>query len=108
MPPEGFEDGPTEDAADENVEVPEDAALPWPDVPRVKAWWAKNAARFAGGTRYFLGLPVSIGSCRAVLTTGFQRQRVAAAHVLSLLEPGTPLFNTSAPAWRQHSRESSG
>jgi hypothetical protein len=30
-----------------------------------------------------------------------QRQRILAAHYLCLLDPGTPLFNTSAPAWRQ-------
>jgi hypothetical protein len=28
-------------------------------------------------------------------------QRILAAHYLCLLEPGTPLFNTSAPALRQ-------
>jgi hypothetical protein len=36
-----------------------------------------------------------------VLKTGHQRQRILAAHYLCLLNPGTPLFNTSAPAWRQ-------
>jgi hypothetical protein len=35
------------------------------------------------------------------LKTGFQRQRIAAAEYLTLLAPGTPLFNTAAPAWRQ-------
>jgi hypothetical protein len=36
-----------------------------------------------------------------VLKTGLQRQRMLAAHHASLLRPGTPLFNTAAPAWRQ-------
>jgi hypothetical protein len=36
-----------------------------------------------------------------VLKNSFQRQRVLAARALCLLEPGTPLFNTGAPAWRQ-------
>jgi uncharacterized protein (TIGR02270 family) len=101
LPPEDFEDGPTDDPADENVEVPEDVALPWPDVARVKAWWERNSGRFNSASRYFLGAPLSAESCKAALKTGFQRQRVAAAHHLSLLAPGTPLFNTSAPAWRQ-------
>ncbi len=105
LPPEGFDEGPTDDPADENVEVPEDAALPWPDVTRIKAWWAKHASRFAADTRYFLGLPLGADSCRAVLETGFQSQRVRAARFLSLIEPGTPLFNTSAPAWRQQPRQ---
>jgi uncharacterized protein (TIGR02270 family) len=101
MPPEDFEDGPTEDPEDENVDVPEDVTLPWPDVPRVKSWWEKNRGRFATGTRYFLGAPVTAASCVEVLKAGFQRQRVAAALHLTLLKPGTPLFNTSAPARRQ-------
>jgi uncharacterized protein (TIGR02270 family) len=101
MPPEGFEDGPTEDPADENVEVPEDVALPWPDVARVEAWWQKNASRFSLSTRYFLGAPVSTESCIGALKTGFQRQRIAASQYLCLINPGMPLFNTSAPARRQ-------
>ena len=36
-----------------------------------------------------------------LLREGFQRQRIAAAEYLCLLQPGTPLFNTRAPAWRQ-------
>lgn len=36
-----------------------------------------------------------------LLREGFQRQRIAAAEYLCLLQPGTPLFYTSAPAWRQ-------
>lgn len=101
MPPDGFEDGPTEDPADENVEVPEDVALPWPDVPRITSWWREHGERFNGSGRYFLGRPVTAESCLQVLRTGFQRQRIAAARHLTLLNPGTPLFNTSAPARRQ-------
>ena len=40
-------------------------------------------------------------NCVHVLKHGYQRQRILAAHYLCLLRPGTPLFNTSAPAWRQ-------
>ncbi|WP_431108721.1 TIGR02270 family protein [Variovorax paradoxus] len=101
MPPDGFEDGPTDDPDDENVELPEDIALPWPDVEKVRAWWAKNGARFAPGVRLFMGQPVSLEGCTKVLREGFQRQRVAAALHLCLLEPRAPLFATSAPAWRQ-------
>jgi hypothetical protein len=39
--------------------------------------------------------------CIDVLKSGYQRQRILAAHYLCRLNPGTPLFNTSAPAWRQ-------
>ena len=101
MPPDGFEDGPTDDPDDENVELPEDIALPWPDVDKVRAWWARNGPSFAPGVRLFMGQPVSLDGCTKVLREGFQRQRVASALHLCLLEPRAPLFATSAPAWRQ-------
>lgn len=100
-PPDGFEDGPTDDPDDDNVELPEDIALPWPDIDKVRAWWQRNGARFAPGGRLFMGQPVSPGSCQGVLSQGFQRQRLAAALHLALLDARAPLFATSAPAWRQ-------
>lgn len=100
-PPDDFEDGPSEDPDDENVDLPEDVALPWPDVERVRRWWQANASRFTPGVRCFLGQPVSGAACVQTLREGFQRRRVAAALHRSLLEPGMPLFATSAPAWRQ-------
>jgi uncharacterized protein (TIGR02270 family) len=99
--PENFESGPSDDPDDENVDMDPDDGLPWPDVKKVEAWWAAHGGRFQKGQRYFLGQPVSRGHCIDVLKQGYQRQRILAAHDLSLLEPGTPLFNTSAPAWRQ-------
>lgn len=99
--PEGFEDGPTEDPADESVDVPEDTALPWPDQARVNSWWERNRSQFAVSTRSFLGRPVTAESCVGALRAGFQRQRIVAAQQLCVRTPGTPLFNTSAPAWRQ-------
>lgn len=101
MPPDDFEDGPTDDPDDENVELPEDIALPWPDVERIKQWWDRHQTHFPSGARCFLGQPVTQAHCTGVLRQGFQRQRVAAALHLSLLQPGIPLFPTSAPAWRQ-------
>lgn len=71
------------------------------DVAQAQRWWDANASRFTPGQRYFMGAPVTREHCIAVLNHGHQRQRILAAHYLSLLEPGTPLFNTSAPAWRQ-------
>jgi uncharacterized protein (TIGR02270 family) len=99
--PDGFESGPTENPDDENVDMDPDEGLPWPDVKKVEQWWAANASRFQKGQRYFMGEPVTRAHCIDVLKTGYQRQRILAAHYLCLLEPGTPLFNTSAPAWRQ-------
>ena len=99
--PEEFESGPTDDLNDPNVDVDPDEGLPWPDPQKVAKWWAANNSRFPKGTRYFLGKPVTWENCVEVLKNGYQRQRVLAAQYLCLLRPGTPLFNTSAPAWRQ-------
>jgi uncharacterized protein (TIGR02270 family) len=99
--PENFELGPSDDPDDPNVEMDPDDGLPWPDVQKIEKWWAANSARFSPGTRYFMGAPVTREHCIEVLKNGYQRQRILAAHYLCLLNPGTPLFNTSAPAWRQ-------
>lgn len=100
-PPENFESGPNDDPDDDNVEMDPDGDLPWPDVEKVEKWWAANGSRFQSGQRYFMGAPVTREHCIKVLKNGYQRQRILAAHYLCLLNPGTPLFNTSAPAWRQ-------
>lgn len=99
--PEDTNVGPNDNPDDDNVDMDPDEGLPWPDVAKVDAWWAANAARFPPGQRYFMGAPVTREHCIHVLKTGYQRQRILAAQYLCLLEPGTPLFNTSAPAWRQ-------
>jgi uncharacterized protein (TIGR02270 family) len=99
--PKDFESGPTDNPEDGDVELDADDGLPWPDPEKVGAWWAANESRFQQGTRYFMGQPVTREHCVHVLKTGYQRQRILAAHYLCLLDPGTPLFNTSAPAWRQ-------
>ena len=100
-PPENFEPGPTDDPNDPNVEMDPDEGLPWPDAELIRQWWDANRRRFTEGVRYFMGAPVTREHCISVLKSGFQRQRILAAHYLCLLEPGTALFNTSAPAWRQ-------
>jgi uncharacterized protein (TIGR02270 family) len=100
-PPEGVEFGPNDDPEDDNVAMDEDDSLPWPDQARIQGWWDANKFRFTNGERYFLGAPVTHEHCIHILKEGYQRQRIAAALYLCLLEPGTKLFPTSAPAWRQ-------
>ncbi len=99
--PEGFNAGPNDDPKDHNVAMDADDDLPWPDADLVSAWWDKNSGRFQGGTRHFLGKPVSTEPLRVVLGTGLQRQRTAAALELALLNSGKPLFEVRAPASRQ-------
>jgi uncharacterized protein (TIGR02270 family) len=100
-PPDEIEFGPNDDPEDDNVAMDEDDSLPWPDPAKVQDWWTANMQRFAPGVRYFVGEPPSRDHCLGVLRDGYQRQRIAAAEHLCLLEPGRPLFNTAAPAWRQ-------
>lgn len=100
-PPKNVESGPNDNPDDDNVAMDEDDGLPWPDAVKLQAWWDGNHQRFEPGVRYFMGERVTVEHCKQVLRDGFQRQRVAAAEYLCLLTPGTPLFPTSAPAWRQ-------
>jgi uncharacterized protein (TIGR02270 family) len=100
-PPPTIEPQPTDEADDTDVATDPDDDLRWPDAARIERWWSSNGSRFQPGTRYFMGAPVTWEHCVEVLKTGYQRQRILAAHYLCLLRPGTPLFNTSAPAWRQ-------
>ncbi|HEU4853767.1 MAG TPA: TIGR02270 family protein [Nitrosospira sp.] len=99
--PEGVEFGPNDNPEDENVAMDEDDNLPWPDPAKIQAWWEDNKSHFKNDERYFMGAPVSREHCIQVLKEGYQRQRIAAAQYLCLLEPGAQLFPTSAPAWRQ-------
>lgn len=99
--PEEMNLGPTDDPEDGDVSMDADDSLPWPDPEKIGAWWLASGHRFAAGARYFMGEHPSPAHCLSVLKSGFQRQRKAAAVHLCLLNPGTPLFNTAAPAWRQ-------
>lgn len=96
--------GPNDDPDDDDTSMDEDAGLPWPDPARLEAWLQREGQHLVGGVRWFMGAPASSGRCLHVLRHGFQRQRSAAAVHLSLLAPGTPLFDTAAPAGRQQRR----
>jgi uncharacterized protein (TIGR02270 family) len=99
--PAAVEGGPTDNPTDDNVGLHPDKGLPWPDVRKIQAWWTATTGRFQPGRRFFMGAAVTREHCIDVLKSGYQRQRILAACYCCLLDPGTPLFNTSAPAWRQ-------
>jgi uncharacterized protein (TIGR02270 family) len=99
--PVGFTGGPTDDPADDNVEMDPDENLSWPDTPRLAAWWEKYRGEFVAGTRYLCGRPLDEPWLETVLRDGLQRQRAAAALELALLRPDQPLFNVRAPGHRQ-------
>lgn len=100
-PPENVPSGPSDDPNDDNVALDEDESLPWPDLPKLSAWWSKNADQFPVGTRLFAGAPPTTNHCFKVLKEHTQRRRMAAALYMSLLKPGAVLFNCAAPTRRQ-------
>lgn len=100
-PPENPPGGPTDDPEDDNVALDEDESLPWPDRDAVHRWWTAHSAERPARGRSFIGAPPSPEHCENVLRIGTQRQRIAAAHHLCVLQPGRKLFNCAAPAWRQ-------
>jgi 3-oxoacyl-[acyl-carrier-protein] synthase-1 len=99
--PEGFEAGPNDDPGDPNVEPDPDENLPWPDITLVTEWWNKNKNKYPGGTRLLMGKPITKETIAAVLQTGTQNQRAAAAMEAALRDPFRPMQDIYAPAWRQ-------
>jgi uncharacterized protein (TIGR02270 family) len=93
--------GPSDEPGDDDVAMDADDDLPWPDAEKVERWWMANAHAFSKGSRHLLGVRASSSHCVEILRSGFQRQRLLAAQQRSLSEPGTPVFNTRAPSWRQ-------
>jgi uncharacterized protein (TIGR02270 family) len=91
--------GPSEDPADDDMALDEDADLPWPDAARVQAAWERQPA---SGERLFAGAPQSdAAAMQRVLREGTQRQRRHAALLAALLQPDATLLPVAAPAWRQ-------
>jgi hypothetical protein len=68
---------------------------------KIQSWWDTNKGRFQAGVRHLVGKPITVEHCQHVLASGYQRQRIAAALELSLIQPGGALFEVRAPGWRQ-------
>jgi uncharacterized protein (TIGR02270 family) len=102
-PPTDFQAGPNDDPDDEDVAPDPDEELKWPDENAVRAHWKKIGAKFEAGKRYFLGKPIAAPVLDEALQSATQRLRAAAAIELTLLTPGRPLYNVTAPAFRQRS-----
>ncbi len=99
--PESFESGPTELPEDDDVALDPDEGLPWPDINRSRAWWAKNEGSFQKGRRYLLGRLISPEWLQQTLRYGRQNARTASALEYALMHPGTPLFEVRSPGSRQ-------
>jgi len=94
--PEGWQDGPNDDPADDVVALDEDEYLPWPDKLKVAALWQRHGHNFMVGQRYFMGRPVSADNLKDGLMNGHQHQRHAAALELALLGEQSRFANTRA------------
>jgi 3-oxoacyl-[acyl-carrier-protein] synthase-1 len=96
--PEGFEEGPTDDPSDEDVAIPSDSALPWPDPGAIARWWRAHAGEFSAGCRCLAGAPISREGLHRALREAKQRQRLAAAEELKILTRAGPLFECRSKA----------
>ena len=95
---------PSDDPNDDDVSLDEDDSLPWPDVVKVQAWWAKQTSMHAAagaGQRLFEGEAPSAGAAQRVLREGTQRRRARAALLACVLQPGLKLFQIAARTRRQ-------
>ncbi|MCI0668234.1 MAG: TIGR02270 family protein [Methylococcaceae bacterium] len=99
--PEGYRPGPTENPEDQDVAMDPDEDLPMPDGALIAKWWDNHRQEFDPDQRYLCGKPISVYSCREILASGTQRQRIAAALELALLGSDEILFETRAPGFRQ-------
>jgi uncharacterized protein (TIGR02270 family) len=85
-------DGAEDSSIEEMLDLDYESNLPWPSPVNVEYWWEKHQQEFRSGTRYLAGAPITAPSARALLVTGKQRQRAAAALELALLRPNQALF----------------
>lgn len=88
----------TPDPSDEDVAIPSDSALPWPEPDAVARWWRAHAGEFAAGRRYLAGAPISREGLHRALREGKQRQRLAAAEELKILTRAGLLFECRSKA----------
>jgi uncharacterized protein (TIGR02270 family) len=89
------------DDAASPVAADPDEELLWPDASKALEWWEEHRSEFREGERYLCGQPVSVENCLRILRAGYQRHRSLAAQHLGLARPDFPLYEVTAPAWRQ-------
>lgn len=86
-----------------------ESGLPSPDVPKIRAWLAEHASTFPANVPLLRGKEASLEVCLAVLETGMQDERLAAAwHTIR--QTACPLMDTTAPValqdeWLQRLRD---
>ena len=95
-PPEGDKPPPTA-GPEEEAASSADLSLPRPNPVLIQKWWSARQGKFAKGTRYSLGKPITVESLREALKTGYQRQRPRLRSSLRSSNRGVP-YSKSAPS----------
>jgi uncharacterized protein (TIGR02270 family) len=98
--PEGFQSGPTDDPADEDVAMDPDGPLRWPAVQALTAWWGAREGAFRRGVRYVGGVVLSDEALGRELGQASQRRRMGAALEMGLRRPGKGLAEVRGRASR--------
>ena len=94
--PENYESGPSENPADDNVELDDDENLPWPNVTMVTSYWNAIKSKYTFGQRYLLGSEIKSELLLNKQNKLCQRQRNAVALELAILDMARIHENTSA------------
>jgi len=84
------QDTPPDDDGPLPVVSPE-SSLPSPNAERLRAWWNQAGTRFAPGTRYLFGQPMSPAVLRAALASGPTWRRRAWNIDLAMQGAGAPV-----------------
>ena len=85
----------------EDEDLGEDLGLVVPDPEKMQPWFESNQDRFPAGQRLLCGRPISPENSHEILRQGLQRQRRGAALELVVAQPGSRLYETRAPGFRQ-------
>jgi hypothetical protein len=106
--PDLVDGDPSDDPADERVQLDDHYDLAFPDRFKVAGWWRAHQRRFAPGTRYLDGKPVGLGSAplarehienlRGIVQSGRPRNQTMAARVLGQALTTLPTVETHGPA----------
>ncbi|WP_444993948.1 TIGR02270 family protein [Aliikangiella sp. IMCC44359] len=84
---------------DDSIEMDADENLAYPDVKKVAQIWQKRAVNYEAGKRYVLGVTPGRDVLKPIVVNGYQRQRLAAALEIAVLEADVPFVNVKARSY---------
>lgn len=99
--PTGFQAGPNDDPADDDVAMDPDEDLPWLSPDALRTWWSSHAAEFPPDKRHLLGRPIEKPWLEHLLLHANQAVRGAAAIELQFVAREKPRVAVGAPGFLQ-------